>query len=273
MKRALGALFTAILQWGFAISATAQDSPTSEPSVRMIQKIVPAVVFITTESIMKSDRNGPDRLFEDLFGSPIGGRKAVGTGSGFFVTADGFVVTNQHVIEGATARGITVTTQDGKSFPARLVSDNKERDLALLKVEAKEALPFIRLDDLSPNLLGQSVFVLGNPHGLGMSVSRGILSARARTLKMDGEEFPDLLQTDAAINPGNSGGPIVDLSGKLVAVSCMVVYGGERRQAVGLNFGVAGNVVRAKVEEFMKKAGGAAAAPKAPKNSLGIPGL
>jgi serine protease Do len=273
MKRALGALFTAILPWGFAHTATAQDSPTGEPAVRMIQKIVPAVVFITTEGIRKSGKGSPDGLLDNLFGAPGGARKFVGTGSGFFVTADGFVVTNEHVIEGAMARGITVTTQDGKSYTARVIGDNKERDLALLKVEAKESFTFIPLDDLSPNLLGQSVFALGNPQGLGMSVSRGILSARARTVRMNGEEYVDLLQTDAAINPGNSGGPIVDLAGKLVAVSCMVYFGLEQRQAVGLNFGVAGNVVRAKIAELMKKAGSAGSGPNAPKNALGVPGL
>jgi serine protease Do len=273
MNRAFATLAGAMLTWHCVSATKAQDSPAGEPSVRMLQKVIPAVVSITTEAVRKTGGNSPDRLFEDLFGGSGGGRRAVGTGSGFFVTADGYVVTNEHVTEGATKGGITVTTQDGKTYAARLISDNKERDLALLKIEAKEAFPFLRLDDLSPNLLGQSVFVIGNPQGLGTSVSRGILSARARTLKMNGEEFPDLLQTDAAINPGNSGGPIVDLSGKLVAVSCMVYFGGERRQAVGLNFGVAGNVVRTKIEEFMKKSGSAASGPKAPGNSLGVPGL
>jgi S1-C subfamily serine protease len=270
MKRALGALVVAILTGHGVPTTTAQDSPASEPSVRMLQKVIPAVVSITTEAVVKAGRNSADRFFEDLFGAPGGGRKSVGTGSGFFVTADGYVVTNEHVTEGATKGGITVTTQDGKTYAARLISDNKQRDLALLKIDAKEPFPFLRLDDLSPNLLGQSVFVIGNPQGLGTSVSRGILSARARTLRSDGEEFPDLLQTDAAINSGNSGGPIVDLSGKLVAVSCMVYFGRDRRQAVGLNFGVAGNVVRAKVEEFMQKTGTAKKAPFAPGI---VPGL
>lgn len=255
MKRLLGACAAAVVAWFLVSDSAAQDSPTSEPSVRMLQKVIPTVVCITTEAIRQNRKNTPDGLFEDFFGGPGGGRRSVGTGSGFFVTADGYVVTNEHVTEGATKGGITVTTQDGKTYAARLISDNKERDLALLKIEAKEPLPFIRLDDLSPNLLGQTVFAIGNPQGLGMSVSRGILSARARTLRMDGEEFPDLLQTDAAINSGNSGGPIVDLAGKLVGVSCMVYFGDDRRQAVGLNFGVAGNVVRAKIEEFMRKAG------------------
>ena len=87
---------------------------------------------------------------------------------------------------------------------------------------------------------------------------------------MDGEEFADLLQTDAAINPGNSGGPIVDLSGKLVAVSCMVYIGGDRRQAQGINFGVPGNIVRTKIEEFMRTAGNS---PRSPKLPAVIPGL
>ena len=244
----------------------------NEPSVRMLQKVIPAVVCITTEATLKSGRSPSERLFEDIFGTPTEGRRTIYTGSGFFISADGYLVTNEHVTEGATTGGITVTTQDGKTFPARLIKDSKQRDLALLKVDRKEAFPFIRLDDLSPNLLGQTVFAIGNPEGLGMSVSRGILSARARTFQNGGEEFSDLLQTDAAINHGNSGGPIVDLSGKLVAVSCMVVYGHDRRQAVGLNFGVAGNVVRTKIEEFMRSAP-ATAKPPPSKAPAAIPGF
>ena len=245
----------------------------NEPSVRMLQKVIPAVVSISTEGIVKSGRAAPDRLFDDLFGTGDGKRRALGTGSGFFVTADGFVVTNHHVIRGAAGDGITVTTQDGKTYAARLIQSDETRDLALLKMEAKEAFSFIRLDDLSPNLLGQTVFAIGNPHALGTSVSRGILSARARTLppfRRGGKEAADLLQTDAALNPGNSGGPIVDLSGKLVAVSRLVYTGDEERQAQGISFGVPGNIVRMKIEEFMRKAGDSS---RSPKPAIVVPGL
>jgi serine protease Do len=271
MKRALTILLAAVAA---PMCARAQDAPTNEPSVRMLQKVVPAVVRISIEGTGRRDKDSDDGLLDELFGSP-GGRRLLGVGSGFFTSADGFVVTNEHVVHEAARDGISVITQDGKTFSARLIRADAKRDLALLKIDPKEPLTFIRLDDLSPNLLGQTVFAIGNPKGLGMSVSRGILSARARTIRMGGEEMPDLVQTDVAINPGNSGGPIVDLSGKLVAVSCMVYFGGERQRAVGLNFGVAGNVVRAKIEEFMRAAGSASAgATTAPaKTTPKIPGF
>ena len=264
MKRALTVFLTAILS---LCGASAQDSPMNEHSVRMLRNVIPAVVCITIEGTGRADRKTGDGLFDELFATGAQGRRTLGTGSGFFTSGDGYVVTNEHVVSDAAKDGITVTTHDGKTFSARLIKADAKRDLALLKVEAKEPFTFIRLDDLSPNFLGQSVFAIGNPKNLGMSVSRGILSARARNIRFGTEEIPDLVQTDVAINPGNSGGPIVDLSGKLVAVSCMVFFGGERQRTVGLNFGVAGNVVRMKIEEFMREAGGA------PKPLGKIPGL
>ncbi|MEO6785113.1 MAG: trypsin-like peptidase domain-containing protein [Chthoniobacteraceae bacterium] len=274
MKRILVTLVAAAILWRGAFTSVAQDSPTSEPSVRMLQKVIPAVVCITTEDDGRRGRNATDGMSDALFGTDPQGRRTLGTGSGFFTSADGYVVTNEHVVREASKDGISVTTQDGTTFPARLIQADAKRDLALLKVVPKEPFTFIRLDDLSPNLLGQSVFAIGNPKNLGMSVTRGILSARARTIRLGVEEIPDLVQTDVAINPGNSGGPIVDLSGKLVAVSCIGFFGGERQRTVGLNFGVAGNVVRMKIEEFLRDAGGAPK-PK-PKPALGpggIPGL
>ena len=273
MNRILGALAATVLLWRGIFTANAQDSPTNEPSVRMLQKVIPAVVCITIESDGRTGRNAVDNLFDDLLGAGADDRRTLGTGSGFFTSADGFVVTNEHVVRDAPRNGIAVTTQDGKTFPARLIKADAKRDLALLKVTAKEPFTFIRLDDLSPNLLGQSVFAIGNPKRLGMSVTRGILSARARTIRLGGDEIPDLVQTDVAINPGNSGGPIVDLAGKLVAVSCIVFFGGERQRTVGLNFGVAGNVVRTKVEEFMGSTGSTGSTARPSKVPANIPGL
>jgi serine protease Do len=265
MKRISAVLIAALLVGRGISTAVAQDSPTNESAVRMLQKVIPTVVCITIEG---SGRTSENALLNDLFGGAQG-RRTLGGGSGFFISADGFVVTNDHVIRKASDDGISVTTQDGKTYPARLIQTDPVRDLALVKVAAKETFSFIRLDDLSPNLLGQSVFAIGNPHGLGMSVSRGILSARARTLP--GKDVADLLQTDAAINPGNSGGPMVDLSGKLVGVS-RLIWVGPDQQAQGLFFGVPGNVVRTKIEEFLRLAGNASK-PSSSKPVGAIPGF
>src|SRR5207237_823633 len=140
-------------------------------------------------------------------------------GSGFLIDPAGYIITNEHVVQRAAEMKIHVTTSDGKTYDARYIAGDSERDLALIKIENKGQFSFISLNDLSPNLLGETVLVLGNPLGYGISVSRGILSANKRTIVMENLEFKDLVQTDAAINPGNSGGPVIDLSGKLVGIS------------------------------------------------------
>src|SRR5690606_36089094 len=125
-------------------------------------------------------------------------------GSGFLIDGEGYIVTNEHVVQRAAEMRIAVTTEDGKTYQARYVTGSPEVDLALIKIEDGKQFPFIPLDDLSPALLGQTVLVLGNPVGYSSSVARGILSAKNRTVELHGNEYRGLLQTDAAINPGNS---------------------------------------------------------------------
>jgi serine protease Do len=178
-------------------------------------------------------------------------------GSGFFVDASGYIVTNAHVVERAAEMKISVTTQDGKTYVAKYVAGDPDHDLALIKVEGKHPFPFISLNDLSANLLGQTCLVLGNPLGYGSSVARGILSARGRSVTVGETEFQNLLQTDAAINPGNSGGPIVDVGGRLIGVSSVKMsYTPQGIPTQGLGFAIPGTVVRDKVEELRKIARG-----------------
>src|SRR3954454_8421116 len=108
---------------------------------------------------------------------------------------------------------------DGKTVNARYITGDEKKDLAFIKIDAKEPFPFIDLNNLSPNLLGQSVIVVGNALGYASSISRGVLSGSKRDIKIDQTEYKNLLQTDAAIKPGNSGGPLIGLSGKLVGGS------------------------------------------------------
>jgi serine protease Do len=149
------------------------------------------------------------------------------------------------------------------------VTGAPEADLAFIKIESPKPLPFINLDDLSPNLLGQTVLVLGNPLGYGSSVSRGILSAKGRSISIDDNEYKDLLQTDAAINPGNSGGPLVDLQAKLVGVSSVkMAFTPQGVPTQGIGFAISGETVRARVEEFKKVASGQVASRKPGATSL-----
>ena len=124
-----------------------------------------------------------------------------------------------------------------------------------IKIEGEKPFPYIDLNDLSPNLLGQTCLVLGNPLGYGSSVARGILSAKKRTVEVNGIEFRDLLQTDAAINPGNSGGPLVDLNARLMGVSSVkMAFTPQGVPTQGLGFAITAELVRDKVREFTKTA-------------------
>jgi len=248
----------------------AQTDPASEPSVVAVGKAMPAVVNINTERIVQRTVRDPrDELFNQFFGGPMRrprvlSQKVQSLGSGFIVDAAGYIVTNEHVVERAAELKISVTTNDGKTYTARYIAGSQEFDLAFLKIDTKEPLAFLNLAELSPNHLGQTVLVLGNPLGYGSSVARGILSAKNRTVALGETEFRNLIQTDAAINPGNSGGPLVDLSGKLVGVSSVkMAFTPQGVPTQGLGFAVPGEVVRDRVVDFKK----IAANPKAAKEA------
>jgi serine protease Do len=243
--------------------ARAQTDPAAEPSVLAVAKAMPAVVNINTERVVHRAVSDPyDEFFNQFFGGPMRrprvlSQKVQSLGSGFIVDPAGYIVTNEHVVQRAAELKISVTTTDGKTYNARYVAGSPEADLAFLKIDAPQALPFINLGDLSPNLLGETVLVLGNPLGYGSSVARGILSAKNRTVTVEEVEYRNLVQTDAAINPGNSGGPVVDISGKLVGVSSVkMAFTPQGVPTQGLGFAIPGEVVRSKVEEFKKIASG-----------------
>ena len=248
----------------------AQTDPAAEPSVVAVAKAMPAVVNINTERItQRTVRDPRDELFNQFFGGPMRrprvlSQKVQSLGSGFIIDAAGYIVTNEHVVERAAELKISVTTNDGKTYSARYIAGSPEADLAFLKIDTKEPLPFINLDALSPNLLGETVLVLGNPLGYGSSVARGILSAKNRTVALGETEYKGLIQTDAAINPGNSGGPVVDLAGKLVGVSSVkMAYTPQGVPTQGLGFAIPGEIVRDRVTDFKK----IAANPKAAKEA------
>ena len=216
---------TGVLIAGFCVQAEAQSVPAEEPSVVAVGKAWPAVVNINTERIIRRTVEDPyDTLFNQFFGGPMRPprelrQKVQSLGSGFLVDAEGFIVTNEHVVERAADLKIQVTTSEGKTYDAKYIAGDPATDLALIKIEGKAPFPHLSLTDISPNLLGQTVLALGNPLGYGLSVSRGILSALNRTISLGDVEYKNLIQTDAAINPGNSGGPLIDISGKLIGIS------------------------------------------------------
>ncbi|MEM6488912.1 MAG: DegQ family serine endoprotease [Pseudomonadota bacterium] len=230
--------------------AAARGAPDSFAD--LAEALSPSVVNISTSQRVERPERGGQRLpegnpfndlFEDFFrrGRPQGPRQVESLGSGFVISAEGFVVTNNHVIEGADE--ITVNFADGTSLPAQLVGTDPKTDLAVLKVEPLAPLPFVAFGDSRSARVGDWVVAIGNPFGLGGSVSAGIISARNRDINSG--PYDDFIQTDAAINRGNSGGPLFNMAGEVIGVNTAIISptGGS----IGIGFAVpsalAANVV------------------------------
>jgi len=251
----LGAIGPVLAQNG------AQNDPASEPTVVAVAKVWPAVVNVNTERIIKRLYETPyDQMFNQFFGGEMRPprelqQKEQSLGSGFIVDPAGYIVTNEHVVERAADMKIHVTLSDGEVYEARYVTGDPSKDIALLKVDGPKPFPYISLDDLSPNLLGETVMALGNPLGYGLSVSRGIVSAVGRAVTVEEVEYKDLIQTDAAINPGNSGGPLIDIGGKLAGVnSVKMSFTPQGVPTQGIGFAIPGYAVRDTVREFLREA-------------------
>src|SRR3989449_7544999 len=235
----------------------AQADPASEPAVLAVAKVLPAVVNINTERVVRRTVRDP---FEDFYAQFFGYNRVrpreirqtlQSLGSGFIIDPTGYIVTNQHVVERAADLKIHVTTNDDKTYNAHYISGDDKTDLAFIKIDAKEPFRFINLDNISPNLLGQTVIVVGNAVGYGSSISRGVLSAVKRNITVDDIDYKDLVQTDAAINPGNSGGPVIDISGRLVGIaSAKMAFTPQGVPTQGLGFAIPANVVRDSVKNF-----------------------
>ena len=266
-------------------SSFAQTDPASEPAVLAVAKVLPTVVNINTERIVRRTVRDPvEDFYAQFFGNYRSRPRQIrqtqqSLGSGFIVDPAGYIVTNQHVVERAADLKIKVTTNDGKTFDAHYVTGDEKKDIAFIKIDAKTDFPFINLDDLSPNLLGQTVIVVGNAVGYGSSISRGVLSGTKRDITIDSVDYKNLIQTDAAINPGNSGGPVIDLSGRLVGIcSAKMAFTPQGIPTQGLGFAIPADALRASVVEFKKIAqkqpqGAAPATATSPSNAERLFGM
>jgi serine protease Do len=259
--RAIRALIPAMLIVAQSPSIFAQADPASEPAVLAVAKVLPAVVNINSERVVRRTVRDP---FEDFYAQFFGSNRVrpreirqtlQSLGSGFIIDPAGYIVTNQHVVERAAELKIHVTTNDGKTYNAHYIAGDDKTDLAFIKIDAQTDFPFINLDNISPNLLGETVIVVGNAVGYGSSISRGVLSAVKRNITVDDTEYKDLVQTDAAINPGNSGGPVIDLSGRLVGISsAKMAFTPQGVPTQGMGFAIPAEVVRDSVNRFKKMA-------------------
>ena len=251
---ALRGLWLLVLALAFALAqaVSAQARGTPESFADLAEKVSPAVVNITTSTtVAGSDapRMFPEGSpFEDFFrdfqgpGDPAP-RRSSSLGSGFVISEDGFVVTNNHVIEGADE--ILVEFFEGFELEAEVVGTDPNTDIALLKVEPEEALQFVSFGDSDTARVGEWVMAMGNPLGQGFSVSAGIVSARNRALS---GTYDDYIQTDAAINRGNSGGPLFNMDGEVIGVNTAILSpdGGS----IGIGFAMASNVVNGVVDQL-----------------------
>ncbi len=190
---------------------------------------------------------GPDGLPPGLRGGPRGGGRAMtGQGSGFFISADGFAVTNNHVVDGADK--VEVTTDDGKTFTAKVIGTDPRTDVALIKVEGGSNFPFAKLSDSKPRI-GDWVLAVGNPFGLGGTVTAGIVSASGRDI--GNGPYDDFIQIDAPVNKGNSGGPAFDTSGEVMGVNTAIYSpsGGS----VGIAFSIPASTVKSVIAQLKDK--------------------
>ncbi len=243
------ALFStaAIGQAAPAPNGATGESRATEPDVRRdaavlaTEKVLPSVVNIATETIIEY-HDFYDELLRQFYGArvPVRQQKTFSLGSGVIIDEDGYILTNFHVVRRASR--IQVKLWDGREFDADRIVENAGADVALLRIRVKpgekfKAIKFAPDDDL---MLGETVLALGNPYGLGGSVTKGILSSKNRRPAKGDEplEVEDWLQTDAAINPGNSGGPLVNLRGELIGLN-VAVYREERgERGVGVGFSI-----------------------------------
>ena len=239
-------------------SAQAQQVPGSREQIQMsfaplVKRTAPAVVNIFSKKIVRQQANplanNPffQQFFQQFGGQFPGGmgqeRVQNALGSGVIVRADGLIVTNHHVIKDADQ--ITVVLADRREFEAKIVRLDERTDLAVLKIETKESLPALAFGDSDALEVGDLVLAIGNPFGVGQTVTSGIVSAVART-QTGVSDFRSFIQTDAAINPGNSGGALVTLDGRLIGVNTAIFS--RSGGSIGIGFAVPAAMVRAVVE-------------------------
>ena len=207
------------------------------------EKTVNAVVHVKNTSLSRQ----PSNMMELFFGGGTP-RAMIGTGSGVIISPDGYIISNNHVIERAS--NLEVTLNDNRTFTAEIIGTDPKTDIALLKIDAKEALPYVPFADSDAVKIGQWVLAVGNPFNLTSTVTAGIISAKARDLNEFDNNPQSFIQTDAAVNRGNSGGALVNTNGELVGINTAITS--ETGSYVGYSFAVPSNTARKVIEDLLE---------------------
>ncbi len=234
---------------------TAESGASANPMgfSSILKPALPAVVSITSSRMVKVPQSPffNDPFFQQFFGGqfPRGPQqqREMGLGSGVIVSPDGYILTNNHVVEKGT--DIKVILQDKRQFPGKVVGTDPKTDIAVVKIAAT-GLPTVKLGDSSKLQVGDYAFAIGNPFGVGETATMGIISATGRN-GLDIEDYEDFIQTDAAINPGNSGGALLDARGELIGINTAILTGGSGGNQ-GIGFAIPINMAKYVMQEILK---------------------
>jgi serine protease Do len=241
--------------------ADPNEGPSKTGFAPIVKKVLPTVVNISSTKVVKepteSDGGMPDDLFRQFFGGNMRGgpqmpqmpreQRERGLGSGVIVSPDGYILTNNHVVDGAT--DVKVTLSDNHEYKARVIGTDPKTDIAVLKIDAGNLQPIV-VGDSSKIQIGDYALAVGNPFGVGKTVTMGIVSATGRS-HLGIEDYEDFIQTDAPINPGNSGGALINDRGELIGINTAIIaHGSEGNQGIG--FAVPVNLARTVMDEILK---------------------
>ena len=239
--------------------APASEGPSRSSYAPLVKEVLPSVVNISSSKVvhnrMSSDDESPmDPFFRQFFGNDFGGRfniprdlREKALGSGVIVSPEGYVLTNNHVVDGAT--DVQITLSDKRQFKAHIVGTDPKTDIAVLKIDGSDLKP-ITIGDSSKVQVGDISLAIGNPFGVGQTVTSGIISATGRA-NLGIEDYEDFLQTDAPINPGNSGGALINDRGELVGINTAIISHGSGGSE-GIGFAVPSNLARQVMDQILK---------------------
>jgi Do/DeqQ family serine protease len=203
---------------------------------------------INTVVHVKSSSSGGDYSIEDFIFGRSQRRPQMGSGSGVIISSDGYIITNHHVIE--TAEDIQITTNNNQSYDAKIIGSDEQNDIALLKIETIDELPYAVFGDSDSTQIGEWVLAVGNPFNLTSTVTAGIISAKSRNLDPTGRTTQSYIQTDAAVNPGNSGGALINDKGELIGINTAIQT--QTGSYVGYSFAVPSNIAKKVIEDILE---------------------